>query len=95
MQFALICHDNFDALERRLAARAVHMENIHAMKADGSIIDGGAILDDTGTMCGSIVLCEFPDSAALDAYLKAEIYVREDIWKEIQIIPMKRVSWRA
>lgn len=94
MQFALICRDAPDVLARRLAARAGHMENIHAMKATGEIIDGGAMLNDDGNMAGSVVLCEFPDRAALDAYLAREVYAREGIWGEIEIIPFRRVQWK-
>lgn len=93
MQFALICRDAPNVLQRRLAARAEHMQNIHTMKKSGSIIDGGAILDDDRNMIGSVVLCEFPDRETLDTYLKSEVYAREGIWGEIEIIQMKRVAW--
>ncbi|WP_163268553.1 YciI family protein [Chelativorans alearense] len=96
MHFALICRDSKEAgtLEKRLAARDEHLERIHSMKAEGTIVDGGAILDETGEMVGSIVLCDFPDRAALDAYLESEIYAREGVWKDIEILPFKRVAWR-
>lgn len=96
MQFTIIARDNAVAgtLEKRLAARERHMERIHAMKAEGTIIDGGALVDDDGTMIGSIVLCEFPDRAALDAYIQSEIYFTEGVWKDITILPFRRVQWR-
>lgn len=96
MQFTIIARDDTAAetLERRLAAREKHMERIHAMKADGSIIDGGALLDDGGRMIGSVVLCEFPDRAALDAYIASEIYFTDGVWKDIDVLPFRRVQWR-
>lgn len=96
MQFTIIARDDTAAgtLERRLAARERHMERIHAMKADGSIIDGGALLDDEGRMIGSVVLCEFPDRAALDAYIASEIYFTDGVWKDIDVLPFRRVQWR-
>ena len=59
MDFALICRDGRDALQRRLAARVEHMAGLKTGKTDGTIVDGGAILDDEGNMVGSVVLCRF------------------------------------
>lgn len=97
MHFAIIARDSkaTDTLARRLAARDEHLEGIHRMKAEGSIVDGGAMLAADGTMIGSIVLCDFPDRAALDAYLATEIYAREGIWGEIEIVPFRRVAWKS
>ncbi len=96
MQFTIIAHDGTAAgtLERRLAAREQHMERIHAMKAEGTILDGGALIDDDGKMIGSVVLCEFPDRAALDAYIVSEIYFTQNVWKDITVLPFRRVQWR-
>ncbi|AYM14772.1 MULTISPECIES: YciI family protein [Agrobacterium] len=96
MQFTIIARDDTaeGTLEKRMAARLEHMERIHEMKADGSIIDGGALIDPDGKMIGSIVLCEFPDRAALDAYIESEIYYRGNVWKDIEVLPFRRVQWR-
>ncbi|NTH16586.1 hypothetical protein G6L99_31210 [Agrobacterium rhizogenes] len=96
MQFTIIARDDraTGTLDKRLAARERHMERVHAMKADGTIIDGGALLDDEGRMVGSVVLCEFPDKAALDTYMQSEIYFRDGVWKDIEILPFRRVQWR-
>ncbi|WP_136686086.1 YciI family protein [Falsirhodobacter xinxiangensis] len=93
MDFALICRDGAGKLEQRLAARAEHMAGLKTAKADGTIIDGGAMLDDAGNMVGSIVLCRFPDRAALDEYLTREPYARESIWGDVEIIEMRFVDW--
>lgn len=93
MQFALICRDGPDAGDARLAARAEHLEGIRAMKARHEIIDGGAILNDSGDMIGSIVLCQFPDREALDAYLRDEAYVRQGVWQDVEVLPFRCVDW--
>lgn len=97
MHFAIIARDSKAAntLARRLAARDEHLEGIHRMKAEGSIVDGGAMLTEDGTMVGSILLCDFPDRAALDAYLASEVYAREGVWGEIEIVPFRRVAWKC
>lgn len=93
MDFALICRDAPGVLETRLAARAEHMAGLKLEKAAGTIVDGGAILDDGGNMVGSVVLCRFPDRAALDAYLAREVYAREQVWGDVEIIEMRFVDW--
>ncbi|MGI3170888.1 YciI family protein [Pseudooceanicola sp. C21-150M6] len=92
-QFALICRDAPGVLEKRLAARAEHMAGLKVEKAAGRIVDGGAIIDDDGNMAGSVVLCAFEDRAGLDAYLEREVYAREGIWGDIEIVPLKIVDW--
>lgn len=95
MQFALIAHDHEDALERRLAARAEHMAGVKRGKEEGWIIDGGALLDEEGNMAGSAMLLDFPDRAALDAYLAQEVYARSNVWDSITVLPMRRVDWTS
>lgn len=96
MQFTIIARDDtaVGTLEKRLAAREKHMERIHAMKAEGTIIDGGALIDNDGKMIGSVVLCEFTDRTALDSYIESEIYFTEGVWKDVSILPFRRVQWR-
>ncbi|GLQ12062.1 hypothetical protein GCM10007913_39940 [Devosia yakushimensis] len=97
MYFTIIARDSTQpgSLEKRLANRDSHLEKIHAMKAEGTIVDGGAMLDDAGNMVGSIVLCEFPDRAGLDAYLAEEVYATQGVWGDIEIVPFRRVAWRS
>lgn len=92
-QFALICRDAPDALAARMAARADHMAGLKTERTAGHMVDGGAMLDEVGNMVGSVVLCQFESRAALDDYLSREIYAREGIWGEIEIIPMRFVDW--
>lgn len=95
MQFTIIARDDTapGTLEKRFAARDKHMERIHAMKAEGTIIDGGALIDGDGRMIGSVVLCEFSDRVGLDQYLQSETYFTEGVWKDIEILPFRRVQW--
>ncbi|MCX5580057.1 YciI family protein [Kaistia terrae] len=97
MQFTIIARDDTaeGTLERRQANRNLHLERIHALKAEGVIIDGGAMLDESGKMIGSIVLCDVPDRAALDALIASEIYYQQGVWKDLDILPFRRVAWRS
>lgn len=95
MQFTVIARDSTSegTLERRLANRDQHLKRIHELKADGVIIDGGAILDADGKMIGSVVLYDVPDRAALDAVIADEIYYQQGVWKDLDVLPFRRVVW--
>lgn len=96
MHFAIIARDSVaeGTLAKRMTFRDEHLERIHAMKAEGTIVDGGAILNQAGDMVGSVVLCEFPSRAALDVYIESEVYFRHGIWASLEILPFRRVQWR-
>ena len=53
-QFVVTARDGGDA-----AARPVHLRNIAPMVADGRIVLGGALLDDAGSMIGSVLVVAF------------------------------------
>ncbi len=89
MHFLVIGKDGKDAgaLERRMAARPAHLaysdENI------ANLVMGVATLDAAGHMNGSAFIVDFPDRAALDAWLAKEPYVVQGVWKEVTVTPCK------
>lgn len=91
MQFILTGYDGTDsgALERRMKVRENHLEKIADLKKSGNFICGGAILDDSGKMIGSMIVYEFPDRKALDEKLKDEPYILNGVWKKIEIHPFR------
>jgi uncharacterized protein YciI len=91
MQFLLIGYDGTDpeAMERRLSVRGEHLEKITGLKKRGECLFGGAILDDTGKMIGSMVVYEFPDRQSLDERLKEEPYISGGVWEKIEIRPFR------
>ena len=68
MQFLLIAYDGTDAnaLGRRMKNRPEHLEKISYVKKTGQFLCGGAILDDSGKMIGSMILYEVADRQELD-----------------------------
>lgn len=70
---------------RRLAARQEHLELGDGMKADGRLLYALALLDEGGTMRGSVMVVDFPSRKALDEWLKVEPYVTQKVWREIEI----------
>ncbi len=91
MQFIVIAYDGTDpgALERRMTVREEHLEKIAVLKNKGEFLAGGAILDDSGKMTGSMIVYEFPDRNALDEMLKDEPYFTCGVWQKVEIRPFR------
>jgi hypothetical protein len=90
-QFLVIAHDGTDAeaAARRQAARPAHLASIAPLVGSGRIIIGGAILDDGGGMTGSALIADFPDRAALDAWLAQDPYTTGKVWQRVEILPFR------
>lgn len=91
MQFLVLAYDGTDseAPSRRRAARGSHFEGIKPMVERGEFRAAGAILDDAGNMIGSALFAEFPSRAELDAWLEREPYVKQGVWKRIEVKPFR------
>ena len=86
MQFLIKAYDGEGMLEKRMEVRPRHLEG---MKALGKhIICAGGLLDDEGKMKGSVLIVDFPDRAAVNAYLDHETYVVEGVWQKIEVEPL-------
>ena len=89
MQFITTAYDGADMLEKRLAVRARHLENMG--KVNGKVICAGGLLDSEGNMKGSALIMEFEDRAGLDAYLASEPYIAEHVWEKVTVETMNVV----
>ena len=76
MQFIIRAYDGRGMLGKRMEVRPRHLEG---MKRLGSqVICAGGLLDGYEKMKGSVLVMEFPNREALDAYLAAEPYIPEN-----------------
>lgn len=91
MQFILIAYDGTDpgALERRMNVRPEHLEKIKSVKKSGHYVCGGAILDDTEKMIGSMIIYDVENRAELEAILCNEPYIYNNVWENIEIRPFR------
>ncbi len=89
MQFMIKALDGPNMLEKRMAVRPRHLEGMK--KLGRHIVVAGGLLDEAGKMKGSTLILDFPDRAALDAYLAEEPYVLEKVWETIEVEPMNVV----
>ena len=91
MQFVVMARDGSDpdAVARRQAVRPTHLDGIQPLVDAGNILAGGAMLDDDGTMRGSVLLVDFPSRAELDAWLKHDPYVTDGVWEQVDVVPFR------
>jgi uncharacterized protein YciI len=98
MEFLVIARDGTDegALERRREARPSHLEGIAPLVESGNVLVGGAVLSGSGEMVGSMLLVDFPDRRALDAWLERDPYVTRGVWQEVDVRPFRTAvgAWR-
>ena len=89
MQFVITAYDGADVLEKRMAVRPRHLENME--KLGSRVLCAGGILDGDGKPKGSVLVVEFDTRDQLDAYLADEPYIREKVWQDVKAEPMNVV----
>ena len=89
MQFIITAYDGKDMLERRMAVRPRHLENM--AKMNGTVVCAGGILNDEGLPIGSVLVMDFKSKALLDDYLESEPYIQENVWENVKVEPMNVV----
>ena len=91
MLFILMAKDGADeeALNRRMAARAAHLTHGEMAAKTGEQIIAASLLDQDENMRGSLLIVDFENIEALNAWLDTEAYITGDVWQDIDIIPCK------
>jgi uncharacterized protein len=88
MQFIVIGYDGTDkkALERRLAVREDHLKSAKELYETGKWLYAAALLNDAGTMIGSMIVCEYRSREELqEQWLDKEPYVIGNVWQKIDV----------
>ena len=90
MQYLVIAYDNENSLDKRMEARAAHVEGTQKLMAEGKIITACAMIEEE-QMVGSTVVTNFENDEELNEWLDNEPYVKGGVWNmdEIQIVPVK------
>lgn len=90
MYFMMYCLDKPGALTQRLALRPSHKEHV-ARIADRLAAAGPLFADDGTTMIGSLLIADFADRAALDAWLADEPFTQQGVYESVTIRPFLNV----
>ena len=87
MEFMVTGRDGIDAgaAERRTRARERHLASITRLSAEGRVRFGVSILNADGKMAGSMLICDFENRDALDAWLREEPYVTDGVWVNVTV----------
>lgn len=93
MLFMLMATDADDVKEARAAARPAHLERLKALDAEGRLLTAGPtpMPDDPDTMSGSLIIADFEDLDAAQAWAEADPYVDAGVYAELLIRPFKKV----
>lgn len=88
MRVALFCTDKANALQTRLDNRTAHLAHI---EATGVVEMAGPLLDDTGAMCGSLIILSVESLADAQAWAAADPYALAGLFEKTSLIEWKKV----
>lgn len=96
-EWLVIIPDKPNSLQKRLAARPLHLEKIQPRIKTGEVVFGGATLDEqpavdgTPEMNGSVMLMKADTEQEVRAVVESDEYTKNDVWdlEKLQIIPFR------
>ena len=97
MLYAIISEDVPNSLSKRLAARPAHLARLQDLQDAGRLIIAGphpAIDSDNPAeagFTGSLVVAEFSDLAAAQAWADADPYIEQGVYAKVTVKPFKKV----
>lgn len=96
MWFAIIGRDHPGSLDKRLAARAAHLERLNVLQDEGRMLLAGpfpAIESENpgpAGFTGSLIVAEFPSQDAAQAWASADPYVAAGVYADVEIMPFRK-----
>ncbi|NCT66130.1 MAG: YciI family protein [Rhodanobacteraceae bacterium] len=97
MWYAIIGTDIPDSLAQRLAARPAHLERLQRLRDDGRLLLAGPFpaidAEDPGPagFSGSLIVAEFADLAAAQAWADADPYIAAGVYAGVRVQPFRKV----
>jgi len=95
MLFIIRAEDRKGALERRLALRPRHVEYLQGRMDQIKV--AGAVLDEAGDPCGSMLVVDVADQAAAEEFAKSDPFSIEGVFASVTVAPYRAAfgSWLA
>lgn len=90
MMFMIHCADKAGAQDVRAANREAHLAYLKDF-SDKIFAAGPLLSDDGEAMAGSLLLMEFPDRAAAEAFTRDDPYAKAGLFQSVDIKPWKKV----
>lgn len=88
MLIALIGRDKPGELQTRLDNRDAH---VAYLKQSDAVTQAGALLDDAGEMCGSLVVLDVADMAAAERWAEGDPYGKAGLFEKVELIRWNKV----
>ena len=97
MYYMIVGTDVSDTLERRLGARAAHLERLNKLKDEGRLLLAGPLpaIDATDPgpagFTGSLIVAEFDSLDEAKTWAEADPYVAAGVFVNITVKPFRKV----
>jgi uncharacterized protein len=97
MWYAILGRDGDGVLERRLQARAAHLERLHSLRDAGRLLLAGPLpaidAEDPGPagFAGSLVVAEFESLDEARAWAEADPYRSAGVYAAVEVLPFRPV----
>ena len=97
MWYAIVGNDISDSLARRQASRPAHLERLKRLQEEGRLLLAGPFpaidAEDPGPagFSGSLIVAEFADLAAAQAWADADPYVAAGVYRDVSVRPFRKV----
>jgi uncharacterized protein len=97
MWYAIYALDHAGSLEQRKASRPAHLERLNQLRDAGRMLLAGPFpaidAEDPGPagFSGSLIVAEFADLAAAQAWADADPYLVAGVYREVSVRPFRKV----
>lgn len=86
--YVIICIDNPDSLDLRMATREAHLAYVKSTDTVRFIV-GGPFLSDDDKMIGSMLIVEADDRSKVDEFITGDPYGKAGLFQSVGVHPWK------
>ncbi|MEO1194285.1 MAG: YciI family protein [Pseudomonadota bacterium] len=90
MLFSLHCRDKADHVQLRMDTRERHLAYLTGF-AEKIVFGGPMLAEDGKTPIGSLLVVDFPDKSAAEAFAAGDPYAEAGLFAETSITPVRQV----
>ncbi|MBC6444904.1 MAG: YciI family protein [Alphaproteobacteria bacterium GM202ARS2] len=88
MYFIIDCDDSDAGLALRPEHRSAHLA--HLARVRESILTAGPKLNGAGEPCGSLLVIDFVDRAAAEAFAREDPYAQAGVFAKVTVMPYRQ-----
>lgn len=96
MWYAIVAEDTPNSLDKRLKARPAHLARLTELQNAGRLLLAGpfpaidSIDPGPAGYSGSLIIAEFDDIEAAQAWANADPFVLEDVYASVKVSPFRK-----